>query len=569
MKIKKLSDLVISKMVAGEVINKPLYLLKELLENSFDANSKNISVYISYPVTSIIKVIDDGDGISKEDLFSSVSSYSTSKISTLLDLSFLKTYGFRGEALFAISSICDFGLISRTINQDLGWKIFKNIYDLNFVLKPIFHHVGTTVIVKNIFKECPLILNYLKSDKFEFSYLYNFLKLIIFSQLNISFKLFISKKKLKYYPKCDGKISLFDRFKLLFGVKYVSKFKYIEFSDKHYCVFGFIPLLDKLNFSFVNKCFFLNKRIIDNDLLDSTIKSVYQDLGYVNFNLNYYLFIEMNSSLYNINLSPKKNIVSFLHLDNLCGFIYSSLFNSFDKNEKIINNKNINFKNFNSLLFDGNENSVYFSFSSNTRYENNFFLNSKLCAIFNNKYYLFFIDDKIYAFDIFFLRKKIISNKFYIEIGKINKLNSSIINNEQFIDLDFDIYNIFENLDFYMIFGFDLQQISNRTILIKAIPTILFNLSINWKYLLRDLIYLSNNCVLNTTYNYDFINKNVLSIFLKYIDYTFFSSKSEFDLLYNEILFIKENHFLWFNNFSLEISFVTLKKHFNGLFFSI
>lgn len=366
MEIKKLSDLISSKISAGEIIDRPCYILKELLENSFDAGSTKISIYLDFPVNNLIKVVDNGVGIFKEDLYLSILNRTTSKIYTLSDLSRIKTYGFRGEALFAISSISDFILMSRAFNQELGWKISVNNLSNKLKVDPVFHGVGTTVIVKNIFDNYYVKKIYLKSDRFEFNYLLKLFRLLVLSRMDINFKLFLPNNKVRYYPLCDGTFSIFNRFKSLFGVNYSNKFKYFDISNNDIRIYGFIPSIKYSNFSLNNKCIFLNKRIIVNDLIDSTIKNVYRDIGHLNIKPDYYLFLDIDASCYDINLSPKKNIVNFKNYDYICKFIYNSLIKFLNVKSSLysINRKKIDVENFNKSLFFEKCSSDYFSLSN-------------------------------------------------------------------------------------------------------------------------------------------------------------------------------------------------------------
>lgn len=566
MKIKILTDVISSRIVAGEIIDRPAYILKELLENSFDSNSSEVIVYLKYPVTDYIKVVDNGFGILKEDLCLSVLSHATSKIVDILDLDSIETYGFRGEALFAISFISDLSIISRTKVQNLGWEINCGDKKNKIEIFPVFHGIGTSVVVKNIFKNCPNKCLYLKSDKFEFNYLLSLFKLMVLSQLNIGFKLYLFEKKIKHCPPCSGKLSIIDRFQLLFGKKYTSKFVYINFFKNDMHIYGFIPSLTCLNFNFNNKCIFLNKRIIHDPLIDSAIKEVYKTLGFFNINLNYYLFLDIDFKLYDINLSPKKNVVRFKDSSIIYNFIYNNLISFFDKEAlKTIKKKKIYINEFNTTLLNNDNDSNFFVLSKKKKYVFKLLFNNKIIYFFKNRYVLVLIDEKIYAFDIFLLKKKIVYDIFLFELDNYKKLNTCFILDPKFISLSVNVNDIFDKIDYYMIFGFRLKQVSFNTILLEGVPMILYDLLIDWKMLLSDLILFLSDESDNVYYDFNFIKGITFSIFSKYIDYSFFSSKKDIDLLYNNILDIKKNDFIWFKNFSFEISFCTLKNFFNNI----
>ncbi len=166
-KIKPLSKDVISKIAAGEVINRPSYVLKELVENSIDADATNIEVYVEEGGKKVIQVIDNGIGIHPEDLVSAVKRYTTSKIEDINDIYSLNSYGFRGEALYSISSVSKFSITSRIKEFNLGKELYiegGNIVSLTDTGSPI----GTKIKVKDIFFNLPARRKFLKSSQVEF-----------------------------------------------------------------------------------------------------------------------------------------------------------------------------------------------------------------------------------------------------------------------------------------------------------------------------------------------------------------------------------------------------------------
>ena len=166
-KIKSLSEDIISKIAAGEVINRPSYVLKELIENSIDAGATNIEVHIEEGGKKLIQVIDNGIGIHPEDLVLAVKRYTTSKIEDINDIYNLNSYGFRGEALYSISSVSKFSITSRTKEFDLGKELYiegGKIISLTDTGSP----VGTKIKVKDIFFNLPARRKFLKSSQVEF-----------------------------------------------------------------------------------------------------------------------------------------------------------------------------------------------------------------------------------------------------------------------------------------------------------------------------------------------------------------------------------------------------------------
>ena len=193
-KIKILPNDLINKIAAGEVVERPMSVVKELVENSIDAKASKIDIFISDGGKSEIKVVDNGMGIQKNDLELSVQRHATSKLS-FNNLEEISTLGFRGEALPSIASVSDFSIQSNnTLNQDgvmieISSGKIKNI-------KPVKKAKGTSVIVRNLFSSTPARLKFLKSDNYESLLIKDFVKKIAICNFEVEFNLIINEKKI-------------------------------------------------------------------------------------------------------------------------------------------------------------------------------------------------------------------------------------------------------------------------------------------------------------------------------------------------------------------------------------
>ena len=183
-----LDDLTINKMAAGEVIERPANVVKELVENSIDAGATNIIVEIKKGGKSLIKVVDNGKGIEADEMFISLERHATSKIKQVEDLEKIYSMGFRGEALASIVAISKLTMISKTANQDFGIKIEAEAGDI-LSREEVGAKTGTTITVENLFFNTPVRYKFLKQDATEFRYIKEWIQKVALANPSISFKL--------------------------------------------------------------------------------------------------------------------------------------------------------------------------------------------------------------------------------------------------------------------------------------------------------------------------------------------------------------------------------------------
>ena len=171
MTIRILSPQLANQIAAGEVVERPASVVKELVENSLDAGADKIQIDIENGGASLIRVRDNGIGIAKEELALALARHATSKIADLADLEAILSLGFRGEALASISSVSRLTLTSRTAEQNEAWQVYAQGRDMETTIQPASHPVGTTVEVANLFFNTPARRKFLRSEKTEFSHI--------------------------------------------------------------------------------------------------------------------------------------------------------------------------------------------------------------------------------------------------------------------------------------------------------------------------------------------------------------------------------------------------------------
>lgn len=301
MNIKKLSKETINLISAGEVIEGPSDVLKELLENSVDAKSSNISVNIKGSGIDLIEINDDGCGILKEDLTICLEKYTTSKINDVSDLYHINTFGFRGEALSSIDAISVLEIITSTTEDGKGYHLSKNN------IKEISRKKGTTIKINDLFYNVPVRKKFLKSKSLEYSKLYNVFLSSVLTNPHITYK-FNSEKKNVIFPKTDFE----NRFLQVFGNEIKSKIIKIDFENEFFSAKGYItnpsnPIYLSSNFLFINNRYVFSPQIY------KAITDSYKDYLMIQQKPFFVLFLNFKSDTLDVNVHPKKRVVKLLN----------------------------------------------------------------------------------------------------------------------------------------------------------------------------------------------------------------------------------------------------------------
>ena len=305
--IRILPEILSNQIAAGEVVQRPSSIVKELVENSIDAGATSISVEIEKGGKSLIRISDNGCGLSKDDALLSIERYATSKIFTKEDLFSISTMGFRGEALPSIASVSKFTLVTRTKKSDIGTKIDivgGKIRDVSDAGAP----VGTMVEVKNLFFNTPARKKFLKSDNTETSHIADMISGMALGNSHIQFRLFLNKNLTKNFSLSDD---LFQRSINVLG-KDVSKNLYkIEYADDFMDIKGF-AVDPKVVRSSSSKIFlFVNNRLIyDRGLVSAIFQGYKGRLMKGKFPLAV-LFIQIPFDQVDVNVHPSKREIKF------------------------------------------------------------------------------------------------------------------------------------------------------------------------------------------------------------------------------------------------------------------
>ncbi|MCX4303052.1 MAG: DNA mismatch repair endonuclease MutL [Clostridia bacterium] len=321
-KIVLLDDLSINQIAAGEVIERPANVVKELVENSVDAGATKITVEIKKGGKSFIKITDNGKGIEKEDLPLSIERHATSKIRSVEDLEHTYTMGFRGEALASIASISNFTIISKTDNQEIGIKITTDGGDI-VSAEEVSSNTGTTIIVENIFFNTPVRYKFLKNDSTEFRYIKEWLQKFAVSHLDVSIKL-INDGKIVFSSNGNGSID--DLIYVLYGKDVQENIIKVDYEDEGIKVSGVIGTTLIARDTRKDQIVFLNKRNIKNNILTASADQAFKGGGTGIGKFGFFILnLDMPASYYDINVHPTKMDVRFKDEDKIFKVFYNAI----------------------------------------------------------------------------------------------------------------------------------------------------------------------------------------------------------------------------------------------------
>src|SRR5579872_1211092 len=227
-RVQKLSTILANQIAAGEVIERPASVVKELLENSLDAGAHKIELDIESGGSRLICVRDDGVGIHEQDLILALDRHATSKIQNLEDLENISTLGFRGEALASISSVSRLTLSSKTTDQASGWQVTTHGTETEPQINPVAHPVGTTIEVRDLFFNTPARKKFLRTEKTEFDHIDELIKRIALSCFDVSFTLKNHQKIVRQYRAAHSDKEREQRVASLCGAAFVENALHIE-----------------------------------------------------------------------------------------------------------------------------------------------------------------------------------------------------------------------------------------------------------------------------------------------------------------------------------------------------
>ena len=324
--IKVLPDHIANQIAAGEVINRPANAVKELMENAVDASATNIKVIIRSGGKELIRVIDNGIGMSQQDARNSFLRHATSKISSAEDLFRLHTKGFRGEALASIAAVAQVEMITRRKEDELGTKIL--IEGTQYIgTEEVASAVGTSVAVKNLFYNIPARRNFLKADTAEMSRIVDEFVRVALAHPEISFQLFRGEDSVYNLPSS----SLRRRIVGLFRSNTDNKLVPIEEKTPDVSIYGFVYKPEYAKMKGADQFIFVNNRYVKSSYLSSAVLSAFQGLIPDRHYPGYFLYFDIDPSKIDINISPTKTEISFDDERTIYSFLRATIRHSLGK----------------------------------------------------------------------------------------------------------------------------------------------------------------------------------------------------------------------------------------------
>lgn len=323
-RIEKLSTLLSNQIAAGEVIERPASVIKELVENSLDAAATKIDLEVEAGGAKLIKVTDNGFGIHPDDLILAISRHATSKIKHVTDLEGIVTMGFRGEALASISSVSRLDLFS-AIEKGSGWKVMSQGTEIEPEISPASHPVGTTIEVRDLFFNTPARRKFLRAEKTEFDHIDEVIKRVALSNFKVEFTIKHNQRLIRHYRKANSEIEVSQRVASLCGSAFIENSVKIEAEITGLKLFGWIALPTFSRSQADLQYFYVNNRIVRDKVVAHAVRQAYHDVLYGNRHPAYVLFLEISPNQVDVNVHPTKHEVRFRESRLVHDFIFRKL----------------------------------------------------------------------------------------------------------------------------------------------------------------------------------------------------------------------------------------------------
>lgn len=325
-RIQVLDPRLANQIAAGEVVERPASVAKELIENAIDAGSRQIDIEIENGGRRLIKVRDDGIGIGEQDLPLALERHATSKIESLEDLEGVSSLGFRGEALASISSVARLELVSNAAQDPTaGWRVVAEGRDMQARVSPAPHPRGTTVSVRDLFFNTPARRKFLRTDKTEFGHLEEAFRRQALSRDDIGWQLRHNQKVVHQLPAADSTAGRERRIQALLGADFIDKACYVEREAGALRLCGWVGLPTHSRSQADQQYFFVNGRVVRDRLVAHAIRQAYRDVLYNGRHPVFVLYLTLDPDVVDVNVHPTKDEIRFRDGRMVHDFLYSSL----------------------------------------------------------------------------------------------------------------------------------------------------------------------------------------------------------------------------------------------------
>lgn len=324
-RINLLSPRLANQIAAGEVVERPASVVKELLENSLDAGATQLDVDVEQGGVRQIKIRDNGSGIVKDDLPLALSRHATSKIHTLDDLEAVKSLGFRGEALASISSVSRLLLTSKAHGESEAWRVEAEGKDMGANVRPASHPEGTCIEVRDLFFNTPARRKFLRTDKTEFNHLSEVVKRLALSRYDVGFRLSHDGKQVYDLRAVTDQMHAEHRLAALLGKSFVQNALAIDVEAAGLRLWGWIGLPTFSRSQADLQYFFVNGRVVKDKLVAHAVRQAYRDVLYNGRHPTFVLYLELDPATVDVNVHPTKHEVRFRDGRLVHDFLFSKI----------------------------------------------------------------------------------------------------------------------------------------------------------------------------------------------------------------------------------------------------
>ena len=326
-RINLLSQRLANQIAAGEVVERPASVVKELLENSLDSGATRLDIDIEQGGIKLIRIRDNGAGILKEDLHLALSRHATSKIRELTDLETIASLGFRGEALASISSVSRLTLQSRAqlAEDELAWQVQAEGQEMLAEITPVSHPQGTTAECRDLFFNTPARRKFLRTEKTEFARIEEIVKRLALSRFDVQFTVNHNQRAVHHLQAVRSEFEKQRRVSLVCGPAFVEKSALVDVERAGLRLWGWVSLPTFSRSQADLQYFYVNGRIIRDKLVAHAIRQAYRDVLFHGRHPAYVLYLELAPSAVDVNVHPTKHEVRFRDSRLVYDFLFSAL----------------------------------------------------------------------------------------------------------------------------------------------------------------------------------------------------------------------------------------------------
>lgn len=323
--IHLLSPRLANQIAAGEVVERPASVAKELLENALDAGATRIDLEVEEGGVKLLRIRDDGHGIAQDQLPLALARHATSKITELADLEGVQSLGFRGEALASISSVARLCLTSRTASASEAWQVEAEGRDMQPTVQPAAHPVGTTVQVCDLFYNTPARRKFLRTEKTEFDHLQEVVRRMALARFDVAFHLRHNGRQVYALHTAADEGSQARRIGQLLGEGFLEQALPIDVERSGLRLWGWVGLPTFSRSQADMQYFYVNGRIVRDKLVGHAVRQAYRDVMYGGRHPAFVLYLELDPNLVDVNVHPTKHEVRFRDGRTVHDFLYSTL----------------------------------------------------------------------------------------------------------------------------------------------------------------------------------------------------------------------------------------------------